>query len=81
MNRDSFVPANNSASMSAAAAGLNVHKSYGVKYICANCASNVVLDRGDPVRCRDCGHRVLYKKRTQRMGKCDIAKVFFQIFL
>lgn len=68
-NRDSFVPANSASAMSAAAAGLNAHKSYGVKYICSNCAVEVVLNKADPVRCKECGHRVLYKQRTTRMGK------------
>jgi DNA-directed RNA polymerases I, II, and III subunit RPABC4 len=69
MNKDSFVPSSSAAGMSAAAAGMNVYKNYGVKYICANCASKVSLNKGDPVRCKECGHRVLYKERTRRMGK------------
>jgi DNA-directed RNA polymerase subunit RPC12/RpoP len=24
------------------------------------------LKRGDQIRCKDCGHRVLYKERTKR---------------
>ncbi|KIW06946.1 uncharacterized protein PV09_02607 [Verruconis gallopava] len=38
-----------------------------VQYICGDCAFKVVLKRGDPIRCTDCGYRVLYKERTNRM--------------
>jgi DNA-directed RNA polymerase I, II, and III subunit RPABC4 len=72
MSKESFIPSSSAASISAAAAGIPVHKNYGVKYICANCASKVNLTKGDPVRCKECGHRVLYKERTRRMGKCGV---------
>jgi DNA-directed RNA polymerase I, II, and III subunit RPABC4 len=26
----------------------------------------VTLKRGDPIRCKECGYRVLYKERTNR---------------
>uniref|UniRef100_A0A060T9Q1 ARAD1D13574p n=1 Tax=Blastobotrys adeninivorans TaxID=409370 RepID=A0A060T9Q1_BLAAD len=65
--RDSFVPSNNAAAMSMAAQGLNAHRNYGVRYICSNCAADVTLNKADPVRCKECGHRVLYKQRTTRM--------------
>lgn len=67
MNRDSFVPPTSMSGLSAAAAGSNVHKSYGVRYLCANCASNVSLSKGEAVRCKECGHRVLYKERSRRI--------------
>ena len=35
-----------------------------VTYICAACANHVELKASDVVRCRECGHRILYKKRT-----------------
>ncbi|KAJ5899068.1 RNA polymerase archaeal subunit P/eukaryotic subunit RPC10 [Penicillium taxi] len=38
-----------------------------VTYLCGECAARVPLKRGDQIRCRDCGHRVLYKERTKRM--------------
>ncbi|KAF2401443.1 polymerase II polypeptide K, 7.0kDa [Trichodelitschia bisporula] len=38
-----------------------------VTYSCGDCASKVQLKRGDPIRCLQCGHRVLYKERTTRM--------------
>ncbi|KAI9758512.1 MAG: DNA-directed RNA polymerase core subunit rpc10 [Lichina confinis] len=38
-----------------------------VTYLCGECQHKVALGRGDPIRCKDCGHRVLYKERTKRM--------------
>jgi DNA-directed RNA polymerase I, II, and III subunit RPABC4 len=37
-----------------------------VQYVCGDCAFKVLLRRGDPIRCTDCGYRVLYKERTNR---------------
>lgn len=37
-----------------------------VTYICGDCAAKVSLRRQDPIRCKECGHRVLYKERTNR---------------
>jgi DNA-directed RNA polymerase I, II, and III subunit RPABC4 len=36
------------------------------QYLCGDCASKVELKKGDPIRCKECGHRVLYKERTKR---------------
>ncbi|GKZ29075.1 DNA-directed RNA polymerase core subunit rpc10 [Aspergillus brasiliensis] len=38
-----------------------------VAYLCGECNSRVSLKRGDQIRCKECGHRVLYKERTKRM--------------
>ncbi|KAI5289952.1 DNA-directed RNA polymerase core subunit rpc10 [Ascosphaera aggregata] len=38
-----------------------------VTYICGDCSARVSLKRSDPIRCKECGHRVLYKERTARM--------------
>ncbi|PGH16255.1 hypothetical protein AJ80_05278 [Polytolypa hystricis UAMH7299] len=38
-----------------------------VTYICGDCNSRVAMKRGDQIRCKECGHRVLYKERTKRM--------------
>lgn len=35
-------------------------------YVCGECSSRVSLKRGDQIRCKECGHRVLYKERTKR---------------
>lgn len=36
------------------------------QYLCGDCNAKVPLKKGDPMRCKDCGHRVLYKERTKR---------------
>ncbi|EPS33585.1 DNA-directed RNA polymerases I, II, and III subunit RPABC4 [Penicillium oxalicum] len=38
-----------------------------VTYICGHCSSRVALRRSEHIRCKECGHRVLYKERTKRM--------------
>ncbi|KAL1306880.1 hypothetical protein AAFC00_005527 [Neodothiora populina] len=38
-----------------------------VAYLCGDCDTKVTLKRGDPIRCKECGYRVLYKQRTNRM--------------
>ncbi|ORY13713.1 DNA directed RNA polymerase [Clohesyomyces aquaticus] len=43
------------------------NNSRSVEYLCGDCDSVVALKRGEPIRCRNCGHRVLYKQRTNRM--------------
>ena len=37
-----------------------------VHYLCGDCDAKVVLKRSDPIRCKECGYRVLYKERTNR---------------
>ena len=39
------------------------------QYLCGECNAKVQLKKGDPIRCKDCGHRVLYKERTKRSVK------------
>ncbi|CCE82237.1 Piso0_001951 [Millerozyma farinosa CBS 7064] len=55
------------ASISHAAHGHVVNKSLGVKYNCAQCAASFTLSKSDAIRCKECGHRVIYKARTRRM--------------
>jgi DNA-directed RNA polymerase I, II, and III subunit RPABC4 len=38
-----------------------------VHYLCGDCDQKVTLKKGDPIRCKECGYRVLYKERTNRM--------------
>ncbi|KAK4551802.1 DNA-directed RNA polymerase core subunit rpc10 [Recurvomyces mirabilis] len=38
-----------------------------VHYLCGDCDAKVVLRKSDPIRCKECGYRVLYKERTNRM--------------
>lgn len=35
-------------------------------YLCAECGIKVGINKGEPIRCKECGHRVLYKQRTRR---------------
>ncbi|KAI0139900.1 hypothetical protein F4776DRAFT_662040 [Hypoxylon sp. NC0597] len=41
-----------------------------VQYICGDCGTKCPLRRGDPIRCKECGCRVLYKERTKRYSRC-----------
>jgi len=40
--------------------------SSGVEYRCGDCGQRNVIKGSDPVRCRHCGFRILYKIRTKR---------------
>jgi len=46
---------------------LNIGDGPAINYLCGDCNAKVPLKRGDPIRCKECGHRVLYKERTKRM--------------
>lgn len=37
-----------------------------MNYLCADCGIKNTLRRTDPIRCKECGGRVLYKQRTKR---------------
>ncbi|OMO65485.1 RNA polymerase archaeal subunit P/eukaryotic subunit RPC10 [Corchorus olitorius] len=37
-----------------------------VTYICGDCGQENTLKHGDVIQCRECGYRILYKKRTRR---------------
>ncbi|PNH03472.1 DNA-directed RNA polymerases I, II, and III subunit rpabc4 [Tetrabaena socialis] len=39
----------------------------GVPYICGQCGSEISLKPGDIIQCRECGYRILYKKRTNKV--------------
>ena len=36
-----------------------------VQYRCGRCSNITALGKVDTVRCQDCGHRILFKLRTQ----------------
>ncbi|KAL1666095.1 DNA directed RNA polymerase [Schizophyllum commune] len=36
-------------------------------YLCADCGTETTIKAREPIRCRECGHRIMYKKRTKRM--------------
>lgn len=46
-------------------------------YSCADCNGTLFLGLGDPVRCRACGCRILYKKRTNRLVHFDFSPSSF----
>ncbi|KDQ64745.1 hypothetical protein JAAARDRAFT_28385 [Jaapia argillacea MUCL 33604] len=37
------------------------------EYLCADCGAKNEIKSREPIRCRECGHRIMYKKRTKRM--------------
>ncbi len=39
----------------------------GVAYLCGDCGSENTIKPGDVIRCRQCGYRILYKKRTNKV--------------
>jgi len=39
----------------------------GVEYRCGDCGELNTIKPSDPVRCRICGFRILYKTRTKRL--------------
>lgn len=51
-------------SSSAASSGIALRS--GVEYRCGDCGARNIIKGGDPVRCRQCGFRILYKTRTKR---------------
>lgn len=44
-----------------------IPSSTDVAYICGHCRAETVLKPGDVIQCRECGYRILYKKRTKRV--------------
>uniref|UniRef100_A0A7N2MMR1 Uncharacterized protein n=1 Tax=Quercus lobata TaxID=97700 RepID=A0A7N2MMR1_QUELO len=43
-----------------------------VNYICGDCGMENTLKPGDVIQCRECGCRILYKKRTRRKWERDL---------
>lgn len=37
---------------------------YAVYYECGSCKELTNLDEQDPIRCKQCGYRILYKQRS-----------------
>ncbi|KAH3762407.1 DNA-directed RNA polymerases I, II, and III subunit RPABC4 [Pelomyxa schiedti] len=40
---------------------------YQVTYVCGDCGMEVLMSQNDAIRCKGCGYRILYKKRTSKM--------------
>ncbi|KAI8354961.1 DNA directed RNA polymerase [Mortierella sp. GBAus27b] len=38
-----------------------------MSYICAECGSENEIKPKEPIRCKECGYRIMYKRRTRRM--------------
>jgi DNA-directed RNA polymerase I, II, and III subunit RPABC4 len=36
-------------------------------YICGDCGQDNEIKAKDAIRCRECGYRIMYKKRTRRV--------------
>ena len=51
----------------AAAASVGSQVKKAMIYVCGECRSDNEIKSRDPIRCRECGHRIMYKKRTNRM--------------
>mgnify|MGYP001241877099 CR=1 FL=1 len=39
----------------------------GNEYRCGECAKDVIIKAKDAIRCRECGYRILMKKRTKQV--------------
>ncbi|TMS39767.1 hypothetical protein L596_006248 [Steinernema carpocapsae] len=46
-------------------------KSNSMIYICGECHSENMIRPKDPIRCRECGYRILYKKRCRKLMVYD----------
>ncbi|KAI9199753.1 DNA directed RNA polymerase [Polychytrium aggregatum] len=38
-----------------------------IAYTCGECGADNEIKPREPIRCKECGHRIMYKKRTKRM--------------
>ncbi|KAF3932275.1 hypothetical protein ABW19_dt0204160 [Dactylella cylindrospora] len=66
MQREGYVPPTGGGSRGAGGYS-DVPRQTSMKYLCADCGKAVTLNKGDPIRCKECGFRILYKERTKRM--------------
>ncbi|KAL7683223.1 putative RNA polymerase archaeal subunit P/eukaryotic subunit RPABC4 [Plasmopara halstedii] len=48
-------------------ASTSMNKDPEIKYICGDCGIINYLSARDPIRCRACGYRIMYKARTKRL--------------
>ncbi|XP_074109885.1 DNA-directed RNA polymerases I, II, and III subunit Rpb12 [Cotesia typhae] len=40
-------------------------------YVCGECHHDNEIRQKDSIRCRECGYRIMYKKRTKRLVVFD----------
>ncbi|EPY52200.1 DNA-directed RNA polymerase I [Schizosaccharomyces cryophilus OY26] len=52
---------------SAGGAAFNPPRPVTMIYLCADCGAKNTIQAKEVIRCRECGHRVMYKMRTKRM--------------
>ena len=58
--------ANPNPNPASSAIAMGIPAMRGVEYRCGDCGARNLIKGGDPVRCRQCGFRILYKTRTKR---------------
>ncbi|KAF3583965.1 hypothetical protein F2Q69_00027879 [Brassica cretica] len=46
-----------------------------VSYVCGDCGQENTLKSGDVIQCRECGYRILYKKRTRRGERGSLTSI------
>uniref|UniRef100_A0A3B5JWI0 DNA-directed RNA polymerases I, II, and III subunit RPABC4 n=1 Tax=Takifugu rubripes TaxID=31033 RepID=A0A3B5JWI0_TAKRU len=51
-------------------------KQQPMAYICGECHTENEIKARDPIRCRECGYRILYKKRTKRCILVDSVLIY-----
>ncbi|KAH8113373.1 DNA directed RNA polymerase [Phellopilus nigrolimitatus] len=44
----------------------NLRQREAMKYLCADCNAKNEIKSREPIRCQECGHRIMYKMRTNR---------------
>ncbi|WWC59041.1 uncharacterized protein I303_101587 [Kwoniella dejecticola CBS 10117] len=43
-----------------------------IEYICGDCGAKTAMKTSELIRCRECGHRVMYKPRTTRIVRYQV---------
>ncbi|RKU48788.1 DNA-directed RNA polymerase core subunit rpc10 [Coniochaeta pulveracea] len=68
MSSEAYQPPTGGASYGSGATGnATAVEGPSMRYICSDCANKFSIKKNDPIRCTECGGRVLYKERTKRM--------------
>ncbi|KAI9574965.1 DNA directed RNA polymerase [Boletus coccyginus] len=55
----------NQSNTSGGGGGFTHNPRQEMEYICADCGAKNEIKSREPIRCRECGHRIMYKKRTK----------------
>ncbi|OWZ62981.1 hypothetical protein AYX15_04963 [Cryptococcus neoformans] len=56
----------------------NVKAPETISYICGDCGAQTAMQPSEFIRCKECGHRVMYKPRTTRSR---LLRVFIKLRL